>query len=222
MPTIPKYNQRSTSDLNYAKRRVVEAEKEGIAKLIGRTSREFQDANKLAELLIKSMENLIVLIQRLTGFIELGESLTDDLDLDLEFNLASWDLVNKNNYPKVVGLIVSTNLYLKRIVALVKEFQKIFNFTSPINIQKIKDIYDGFFDYLNIFNSVSFNPTPRRCSRLPRRDSMAFMPIPPNISLISRDQACSKFTSLCVPISGLSLFVRNGSCVAIPQLHFPV
>lgn len=155
MPTIPKYNQRNTSDLNYAKRRVVEAEKEGIAKLLNKSAIEYEDANKVAELLIRSMEDLIVLIQRLTGFIELGESLSGDLDLDLEWNLASWDLVDRNNYPRVVGLIVATNLSVKRIVGLAKQFQKVFNFATPLNIQKIKDVYDSFIDYLNIYNSIS-------------------------------------------------------------------
>lgn len=155
MPTIPKYNQRSTSDLNYAKRRVVEAEKEGIAKLLNRSAVEYEDANKIAELLVKSMEDLVVLIQRLTGFIEIGEGLSGDLDLDLELNLTSWDLVDRNNYPRVVGLIVATNLSLKRILGLAKQFQKVFNFATPLNIQKIKDMYDSFIDYLNIYHSVS-------------------------------------------------------------------
>lgn len=155
MPAVPKYNQRSTNDLNYAKKRVVEAEKEGIAKLLNRSAIEYEDANKVAELLVRSMEDLIVLIQRLTGFIEIGEGLSGDLDLDLEWNLASWDLVDRNNYPRVVGLIVATNLSLKRIVGLAKQFQKVFNFATPLNIQKIKDMYDSFIDYLNIYNSVS-------------------------------------------------------------------
>lgn len=155
MPTIPKYNQRRTNDLNYAKRRVVEAEKKGIAKLLNRSGVEYEDANKIAELLVKNMEDLVVLIQRLTGFIEIGESLTEDLDLALEWNLTSWELIDKINYPKVIGIIVASNLSLKRIVSLVLQFQKVFNFATPLNIQKIKDMYDNFIEYLNIYNSVS-------------------------------------------------------------------
>src|SRR5680860_743992 len=70
-----------------------------------------------------------------------------------------------------------------------------------------------------IDNSFSLNPKPLKCSLLPLKLSIALIPAPPSISFISCDQAVSRFKSFLVPISGLSLFVKYGSCVAIPQLH---
>src|SRR5665647_961595 len=73
-----------------------------------------------------------------------------------------------------------------------------------------------------IDNSFSFKPNPLKCSLLPLKLSIALIPAPPSISFISRDQAVSRFKSFLVPISGLSLFVRYGSWVAMPQLHLLV
>lgn len=163
MPSIPKYNQRSTDDLNYAKRRVVNLEKQGIAKLRGQSSLVGEDADKIAELLIKSIEDLVVLIQRLFGFLEEFE----EWFLGGRFTMTDWNILNVNDRPRVIGLAITSNLQLKRIVRLANIFQKVFNFTSPSNIQKLKELvseFDAIVEpYKEIMLSVlkkppSFNP----------------------------------------------------------------
>ena len=157
MPSIPKYNQRSTDDLNYAKRRVVNLEKQGIAKLRGQSSLVGEDADKIAELLIKSIEDLVVLIQRLFGFLENVEEWFSG-----GANAFDWNILNVNDRPRVIGLAITSNLQLKRIIRLAKTFQKIFNFASPNNIQKLKEVVSNFEDivepYIEIIMSVLKKP----------------------------------------------------------------
>lgn len=156
MPSIPKYNQRSTNDINFAKKRVVNLEKEGIAKLTGQPVILSEDANKLAELLIKSIEDLVIVIQRFFGFLENVIEFNDD------FSNFDWNLLNRNDRPKIIGLAVTSNLQLKRIVRIAKTFQKIYNFASPNNIQKLKDTLEDFENiaetYMEIILTVLNNP----------------------------------------------------------------
>ena len=73
-----------------------------------------------------------------------------------------------------------------------------------------------------IFSSVRLKPTPLSASRFPRRLSMAFIPMPPIMSLISTLQLLSKFTSRFDAMSGLMRLLIHGSLVAIPHGHLPV
>lgn len=155
MPSIPKYNQRSTNDINFAKKRVVNLEKEGITKLTGQPVILSEDANKIAELLIKSIEDLVVVIQRFFGFLE------NITEFNTDFENFDWNVLNRNDRPKIISLAVTSNLQLKRIVRIAKTFQKIYNFASPSNIQKLKDTLEDFENiaetYMEIILSVLNN-----------------------------------------------------------------
>lgn len=156
MPSIPKYNQRSTDDLNYAKRRIVNLEKQGIAKLKG-SPIIAEDADKIAELLIKSIEDLVVLIQRLFGFLENVEEWFSG-----GANAFDWNILNAGDRPRVIGLAITSNLQLKRIIRLANTFRKVFNFTSPSNIQKLREVASEFESivepYIEIIMSVLKRP----------------------------------------------------------------
>ena len=74
----------------------------------------------------------------------------------------------------------------------------------------------------SVSSSHCSSPIPLSCSRLPLTDSMELMPPHPRSSFISRLHALKRFNRFCVPISGLTLLVRYGSWVVIPQAHLPV
>jgi hypothetical protein len=156
MPSIPKYNQNSTNDLNYAKRRIVNLEKQGIAKLKGLTV-VAEDADKMVDLLIKGIEDLVVLIQRLFGFLGNLEEMFPGGGTAFD-----WELLNPLERPKVIGLAITSNLQLKRIVRLAMSFKKIFNFTSAEKMQRLKNTVEDFENivepYIEIIMSVLKKP----------------------------------------------------------------
>jgi hypothetical protein len=156
MPSIPRYNQNSTNDLNYAKRRIVNLEKQGIAKLKGLTV-VAEDADKMVDLLIKGIEDLVVLIQRLFGFLGNLEEMFPGGGTAFD-----WELLNPLERPKVIGLAITSNLQLKRIVRLAISFKKIFNFTSAEKMQRLKNTVEDFENivepYIEIIMSVLKKP----------------------------------------------------------------
>jgi hypothetical protein len=156
MPSIPRYNQKSTNDLNYAKRRIVNLEKQGIAKLKGLTV-VAEDADKIVDLLVKGIEDLVVLIQRLFGFLENFEEMFPGGGI--AFN---WELINPLERPKVIGLAITSNLQLKRIVRLAISLKKIFNFTSAEKMQRLKNTVEDFENivepYIEMMMSILKKP----------------------------------------------------------------
>jgi len=155
MPSIPRYNQKSTNDLNYAKRRIINLEKQGIAKLKGLTV-NVEDADKIADLLIRNIEDFIALVQRFFGFIDDKVS-TYQSGVD-QIITHEFQLLNQKERPRVIGIAIASNLLLKRIIRLARGLKKIYNFTSPEKIQTLKDLVNDFDDvhqtYLWIIENV--------------------------------------------------------------------
>jgi hypothetical protein len=128
MPSIPKYNQRSTSDLNYAKRRVVRAEKKGISQLrVNMYSPE--NADKLAENLIRLFEEINVLMFKMLGFFN-ARTFRFDIDDD--------------RFRKIIAILAVMNKLINRAYQMMKSLVKMTNFVSFENMEQLKKYVEEF------------------------------------------------------------------------------
>jgi len=139
MPAIPKYNQRSTNDLNYAKRRVVDAEKKGIAKLISPGMKDITngDAQKIAEKILEYLDEVMILIQKAYAYFN---------EVNME-DFTQYNLRNTGDIPKVFAIIIIISKFISKILNLAKKLRNVINFVDPQTIESLKNKLEEL-DYL--------------------------------------------------------------------------
>ena len=153
MPSIPKYNQRSTDDLNYAKRRLVNSEKKGIANLISPSLKDVTsgDAQKIAEKILEYLDEIMILIQKTFGYFD-----------DVQYSEGTrYELKNISDAPKVFSILIIANRICLKALSLSKKLRHVINFVNSSTIENFKnklvelsdlvDVYIG--DVLNTFLS---------------------------------------------------------------------
>lgn len=140
MPAIPKYNQRSTSDLNYAKRRVVDAEKKGIAKMISPGVKDITkgDAQKIADKILEYLDEIILLIRKNFGYF-----------IDVEYvDGTRYELKNINDAPKVFVILVLANRFAIKALSLSKKLRHVIQFVNSSTIESLKEKLDELSEYV--------------------------------------------------------------------------
>ena len=131
MPSIPKYNQNKTNDLNYAKRRVVDAEKKGIANLISPGIKDITrgDAQKIAEQIILYLEEIRILMEKSFGFFD-----------DIEYaDGVKYELKNIDFAPKVFALLIIINKFTLKTLSLSRKLRYVIKFVNLSTIEELKN-----------------------------------------------------------------------------------
>ncbi len=143
MPSVPKYNQRSTSDLNYAKRRVIDAEKKGIAKLVSPGFKDVTngDAQIIAEKIVEYLDEIIILIQKSFGYFD-----------DVQYvDGTIYELKNISDAPKVFSILILLNKIAVKTLSLSKKLRHVIKFVNSSTIETLKNKLADLSELVDIY-----------------------------------------------------------------------